>query len=186
MEKNPSPMNRTTRTTPLPLPLLDRLINEPLPGDPVAQEGPEGAGTNGFLRAGLGLELVRRDVARVRLEAILRDLEILLNTRRSLVCLPEVPGDLSRSVLDFGLAAPRGAGPTSPGQRESLRKEIESLIQRFEPRLVNIRVVLEAESGPLERLRLRIDASLAGVEPVSLQASLESHTDRFRLRGNLP
>ena len=171
----------------LPLSLLDRLINEPLPGDQdprvALQDGP---GSNGNPQSEPRRELARRDLARLRLEAILRDLEVLLNTRRSLVCLPEVPGELSRSVLDYGLAAARGCGPTSEGRRESLRKEIESAIARFEPRLVNVRVALDTESGPLERPRLLIDASLAGAEPGSFQASLESQGSRFALRGDLP
>jgi type VI secretion system protein ImpF len=179
-------MNRTTRTALPPLPLLDRLIDEPLPGDQVPQPRQVRPGSNGGPDPGLRLELVRRDLARLRFESILRDLEVLLNTRRSLVCLPEAPGELSRSILDYGLAAPRGSGPISAGHRESLRREIESAIQRFEPRLVNVRIVIEAESSPLERLRLRIDAFLAGTELVSFQASIESQRGRFELRGNLP
>jgi type VI secretion system protein ImpF len=131
-----------------------------------------------------GPELRRRDLAQLRREAICRDLEVLLNTRRSLVSLPEPPGELGLSVLDFGLRAPRGAGLTSTARRETLRREIETAIQRFEPRLTSVRVGLEAESGPLERMRVRIDASLAGAQ-VSLRASLDSSTDRFSLLEDL-
>jgi type VI secretion system protein ImpF len=179
-------MNGAPRTIPIALPLLDRLIDEPLPLDLDADpedRSPGRAAVDPLDR--LRPEFVRRDVARLRLEAILRDLEVLLNTRRSLVSLPEPPGELVRSVLDFGLSAPRGAGPTSASRRENLRREVETAIHRFEPRLSDVRVALDAESGPLERLRLRIEGSLAGSEPVALRAHLDPSTGRFGVKGDL-
>jgi type VI secretion system protein ImpF len=179
-------MNRAAKTPSIPLPLLDRLIDEPLPQDQELRVSPDRPQENGSSIARLRAELVRRDLAQLRLDAIRRDLEVLLNTRRSVVSFPDVPGELTRSVLDYGLAGVRGAGPISAGARESLRKEVESAIQRFEPRLVEARVVLEADMDPSERLRLRIDAALAGTGPVSLEASLDSSMGRFELREDLP
>ena len=179
-------MNRVARTAPLPLPLLDRLLDEPLPHDQELRVSPDGERTNGSSPVRLRTELVRRDLARIRLEAILRDLEVLLNTRRPVMTLPEPSGELGRSVVEFGLSAVRGTGPISVSRREALRKEIELAIQRFEPRLVNVRVVLEISPDPMERLRLRIDAALAGSGPLSLRASLDSSTGRFGLREDLP
>ncbi len=135
-------MNRATRTPSIPLPLLDRLIDEePRDQEPRVsadsqqedQESPLSTGSRqkeGGSMARQRDELVRQDPARLRLEAIRRDLEVLFNTRRSVVSFPEAPGELSRSVLDYGLAAVRGTGPISPGHRESLRREVESAIQR--------------------------------------------------------
>jgi type VI secretion system protein ImpF len=124
---------------------------------------------------------VRRDLARLQLDAIRRDLEVLYNTRRPVLSLPEAVGELRNSLIDYGLPAIRGSGPISPARRETLRKEIETAIQRFEPRLENVRVTLDPTLGPLERLRLRIDAALTGTGPLSLQASLDSSTGRFGL-----
>jgi type VI secretion system protein ImpF len=171
---------------PLAPPLLDRLIDEPLPLDQEAHlDDYSHAQREVHPLDRLRPELVKRDLARVRLEAIRRDLEVLLNTRRSLIALPVPSGELARSVLDFGLSAPRGSGPSSASRRESVRREVESAIRRFEPRLTNVRVALEAESGPLERLRLRIDASLIDSEAVALRAHFDPTTDRFGLKGDL-
>ncbi len=147
-------MNRASRTPPIPLPLLDRLIEEPLPHDQELRTNPDRQPKNGGSMSRLRAGLVRRDLARLRRDAILRDLEVLLNTRRSVVSLPEVPGELSSSVLDFGLAAIRGSGPTSARSREGLRQAVELAIRQFEPRLADVHVLVEAAPGPLEPLRL--------------------------------
>jgi type VI secretion system protein ImpF len=175
-------MYRSLKSSPPELPLLDRLIDESLPLDQELQPSDRALdrSVNDPLER-LQADLLRRDLARVRLEAIRRDLEVLLNARRSLVSLPEPAGELDRSVLDFGLSAPRGRGPTSASHRENLRKEVEAAIQRFEPRLANVRVALEVEQGPSERLRLRIDASLVGAGQAVLRAGLDRSRDRFEL-----
>ena len=179
-------MSRATTKASIPLPLLDRLIDEPLPQDHEARSTPSDQPHNGRSFAGVRAELVRRDLVRLRLDAILRDLEVLLNTRRSVVSLPETPGELNRSVLDFGLAALHRAGTMSAGRRDSLRMDVESTIQRFEPRLADVHVFLEAGPRPPEHVGLRIEASLAGSGPVSLHASLDSTTGRLGIREDLP
>jgi type VI secretion system lysozyme-like protein len=170
-------MSRTARTFSRPLPLLDRLMELPLPQDQELTVNADRPRNTGGLRS----ELLRRDLARLQLDAIRRDLEVLFNTRRPVSSLPDSAGELRNSLIEYGLPAVRGSGPISPSRRERLRQEIESAIQRFEPRLVNVRVSLDPSVGPLERLRLRIDASLTGAGPLSLPASLDFSTGRFGL-----
>jgi type VI secretion system protein ImpF len=165
----------------MPPPLLDRLMDISLPGE--ARSAPDAAqhgstASTRIIPAFRGLE-------RLRLDAIVRDLEVLLNTRRLIVPLPEIKAELLTSVVEFGLPAVRGTGLISPARREKLRREIETAIQRFEPRLENVQVKLDITVSGSEHLRFRIEASLSGAETVGLLASLDHDTGRFELSEGL-
>ncbi len=94
---------------------------------------------------------------------VIRDLENLLNTRR----LADPPDaeftELNRSVLIYGLKDYISLSPRSASVRKILRQDIERSIGRFEPRLKNVKVQLEADQKG-HSLRFRINAMLV-IEP---------------------
>jgi type VI secretion system protein ImpF len=159
------------------LPLLDRLIDEPLPRDEFMPGADGGLPSPG--RLGLAWDV--REMARLQREAVRRDLEILLNTRRPATPLPEPSGELGVSLFEYGLPSFRGTGPVSAARLDQFRQEVETAIRRFEPRLSQVRVLLELPDGPMERLRFRIEAQMAGHESVSIPATLGGPSGRFAL-----
>ena len=80
-------------------------------------------------------------VRRYRL-SVLRDIEWLLNTRRT--AEPALPGldELRRSVLEYGLPDTTGVSIATEAGRAQLVHWVEQTITTFEPRLSGIRVTL--------------------------------------------
>src|SRR2546423_4261313 len=64
-------------------------------------------------------------------EAVRRDLQDLLNTRRTAVDGFPDDSELSRSLLTFGLPELSNFNPTVPDQRRSLQEIIERTIRQF-------------------------------------------------------
>jgi type VI secretion system protein ImpF len=90
-----------------------------------------------------------------------RDLEWLLNTRRTVQAVPESCEELRRSLYQYGLpdftSRPRDASETA----HRLAREVEQAIALFEPRLANVRVSLaETEEEGERRLHFVIEALL--------------------------
>lgn len=117
---------------------------------------------------------------------VCRDLEDLLNTRRTRPAASDVEGLLTKSLLNYGIpdlgASAGGAG----SQRETLRRIIEDAIIAFEPRFRRVRVRLLENSDPADRvLRLRIDATLAvtaAPETVVFETHLEPTSGNFAVK----
>jgi type VI secretion system protein ImpF len=98
--------------------------------------------------------------------SVARDLEALLNTRQEI--LEELPTEfteLNQALLAYGL---------------------ERAISTFEPRLKNVRVVIE---NPRDRtLRFRVEAVLQvkpASEPVSFDAVLRLNTQEYVVQGRV-
>ena len=106
--------------------------------------------------------------------SVLRDVENLLNARPMRTNLPEGLSEASRSVLTFGMPDFTTMGASGIEEREQLRRAVERTVQRFEPRLRNIRAVLhEAESRFDRTLRLTIEA-LLWVDPEPIPISFDT------------
>lgn len=102
----------------------------------------------------------RRELERLR-DAVRRDLEALLNSRRCLWSWPSAAAELDTSVLSFGLPDVHSQPMATEDQRDSYRLTIEDAIRRFEPRLRAVRVVLLQNVEEVDRtLRFRIQAVL--------------------------
>lgn len=118
----------------------------------------------------------RPTVATIR-QSVRRDLEALLNTRRSWLQWPVNLRELEQSVLGFGLPDFTVMDLSTDEARQWLCDEIRDTIVRFEPRLARVSVIAEEGEMTLERqLRLRIDAILLVdpvPEPVAFQSDLE-------------
>ena len=121
--------------------LLDRLMDERR--DAV----PDTSGTR------IGIEGFKDSVA--------RDLEALLNTRIALDA-----GDLAgypharASLLHYGLVDFAGCCLTSSIDRAAICASIEAAIAAHEPRLSDVRAVLEPDAGAVNRLQFAIHARL--------------------------
>jgi type VI secretion system protein ImpF len=139
--------------------LLDRLIDE----DPRAPEDPEttqAASIEAFM-SGVG-----------------RDLELLLNTRRPPVAIPEGFDQLHRSVFAFGIPDTTGLGRDDHAARDRLLRWIEEAIATFEPRLRNVRVLLGGVlNDGTRRLRFVVSGQLQmdpQPQPVAFDATLNA------------
>jgi type VI secretion system protein ImpF len=142
-EANEAVMARSDAQPGLTPSLLDRFI------DPVFQnEAP--------LRALSVAEMA--DVVR-------RDLEDLLNTRQSNQAVPPGYEALQRSIIAFGLPDLTNLNAITSDQREAIGRVLEDIVERFEPRLRDVRAALiGGGDAKMRSLRFRIDARLR-VEP---------------------
>lgn len=144
------------------LSVLDRLLGE---------DGPPAGGTPWS-----------RSVARHR-ASLLRDLEALLNTRRTIEPAPPELAQVRASVHHYGLPD-LGSFSAADGQtREELAREVELAIQRFEPRLSRVRVTPAGDGGPHLRFvvegLLRMDPE---PERVAIDTVLEVASGTFQVR----
>lgn len=92
---------------------------------------------------------------------VCRDLEALLNSKRSWLTWPAEYDELDRSLLNYGLPDFSGATFASPSDQSQLCRRIETLIGYFEPRLTSVRVSLpRIAEGPVRVLQFTIRARL--------------------------
>lgn len=110
---------------------------------------------------------------------VVRDLENLLNARRQISLVPASYKEVSNSVFVYGLGDFTSENPKSPSVRRQLRQDIEKTIQRFEPRLKNVKVHLEEDIEKGRSLRFRIRGILV-VEPETEPVSFDTYFDANR------
>lgn len=141
--------------------ILDRLIN------------PESAGT--AIMTGYTVEQMYN--------AVLRDLEDLLNTVHTAHTVsPEYP-ETRDSIIAYGLPDLASAEAVSPNQRASIGKAIKQAIERFEPRLKQVKVTLlnDQQTELRGSVRFRVDARMT-VDPapeVAFDTILEMGTGTY-------
>lgn len=95
-------------------------------------------------------------------QGLQRDLEWLLNTRRTPVAAPEDLEELSHSLYHYGLPDLTSISRDSPEARDRLLRRVEDAIALFEPRLTNVRIgVVEMETEQHRReLRFHVEGTL--------------------------
>ena len=150
---------------PLRLPLLDRLLDD----EPkIKTEAP-----------------MTRSVSLARLKtAVRRDLENLLNTRRTPDYIPEGSVEILRSVYYYGLPDITSMPANFLYEQTKLLQSIETAVKTFEARLDGVRVSLVPVAGQSRVLRFVIDGMLridplpehvvydASIELTSLEVSI--------------
>ncbi|MGC2530238.1 MAG: type VI secretion system baseplate subunit TssE [Candidatus Acidiferrum sp.] len=150
---------------PLRLPLLDRLLDD----EPkIKSEAP-----------------MTRSVSLARLKiAVRRDLEALLNTRRTPDTIPEGSVEILRSVYYYGLPDITSMPANFLYEQNKLLQSIETAVKTFEPRLDGVHVSLVPVAGMSRMLRFVIDGMLridplpehvvydASIELTSLEVSI--------------
>ena len=126
----------------------------------------------------IGSEPVQRRFAtlsQVR-DSVIRDLENLLNTRRSIHPVPEADRQVRESLFSYGVRDFIAQSPRSPTVRQQIRQEIERILALFEPRLRDVAVRLDSSAGNERTLRFRITALLF-VDPVSVPITFDTCFD---------
>ena len=115
--------------------------------------------------------------------SVARDLEALLNSRQeTLKELPSEFKEVSRSLLTYGLPDFTSFSLLTQDDRLRIRRSVEDAINTFEPRLLRVRVALEAPREHDRGLRFRIDAFLRvdpSPEPVTFDAVLQMNTQQY-------
>lgn len=118
-------------------------------------------------------------------DAIKRDLEWVLNTRKP--PLPQLAArELARdTVINFGLPDISSLGMSSASDQRALRSAIENSLRVFEPRLCDVRVTLESSDKTDRRLRFHIEANMRldpAPEEISFDTVLELSSGEYRVK----
>lgn len=116
-------------------------------------------------------------------ETVARDIEALLNTRMVFTeeDLRRYP-NCRRSVLTYGLSDFSGLSLASHYDREFICRSLEQAIARHEPRLTQVRVMLQVDSRATSVLYFAITAMLdvgPAHEPVTFDATLQPSTLQY-------
>jgi type VI secretion system protein ImpF len=109
--------------------------------------------------------------------ALRRDLEWLLNARRTITPVPEGSDQLARSVFTFGLPDITSMSKDSRESFEKLARMIQSAIDVFEPRLTDVTVQLrEGNSKLLRDVHFVIDGILK-LDPMPERVMFDTRQD---------
>jgi len=120
--------------------------------------------------------------------SVRRDLEWLLNTRRSPDAVTAEYQELERSLFNFGLPDVTGINWQSSRDRARLTQMIEDTVAMFEPRIRNIKVVpVEAIAGSQHVLRFQIEGMLdmdPAPEHISFDTVLQLTSGEYQVKGD--
>ena len=131
--------------------------------------------------------LSRSQSVRLLKNAVRRDLEWLLNSRR--ICDPPDEGlkELNRSAYVYGLPDLSALTMLASGDRNKLVRQVLATINLFEPRLANVRLVMvETPDSAKKDVRLRVEAMLRMdpvPEPITFDTVIELKSGNCRLSG---
>jgi type VI secretion system protein ImpF len=95
-------------------------------------------------------------------QSVQRDLEWLLNSRRTPTPSPEELSELGRSLYNYGLPDVTSLSRDSAPARLKLLREVEDALAIFEPRLANVHISLVESDVDVSRRELRfvVEATL--------------------------
>ncbi len=131
--------------------------------------------------------LSRSQSVRLLKGAVRRDLEWLLNSRRIADPPDEGLKEVNRSTYVYGLPDLSALTMSSTSDRNRLVRSILATINLFEPRLMNVRLVMvETPDAGKKDVRLRIEAMLRMdpvPEPVSFDTVIELKSGNCHLSG---
>jgi type VI secretion system protein ImpF len=117
-----------------------------------------------------------------------RDLEWLLNTRRTPEAADHKFPHLSRSVYNYGLPDITSLNHESTADRQRLLQTIESIIATFEPRLTRVKVApLDGGRGGVHVLRFQIEGMLdmdPEPEHISFDTVLQLASGQYQVKGD--
>jgi type VI secretion system protein ImpF len=136
------------------------------------------------VRGAAGATVSRMSIEDLK-DAVARDLEALLNTRsviseESLEAYPECKS----SIVTYGLSDFADRSLSSPSDRAYICQCLEKVIAQHEPRLRNVKALLEVREDSVNRLRFSITALLVAStsqEPVNFDAVLQPSTLQYSI-----
>lgn len=111
--------------------------------------------------------------------SVVRDMENLLNTRRQITPVPAEFREINNSLFVYGLQDFTSKDPRSPVIKQQLRNDIEKTIARFDSRLRNVMVRIEAPTASERNMRFRITGLLV-IEPITEPISFDTYFDISR------
>lgn len=117
--------------------------------------------------------------------SVKRDLEWLLNTRHNGVEIPETLEELNDSLAIYGLPDLASLSVRNSAEQNKLGKAIERALRTFEPRFINVKVMLEPIDNTDRQLRFRIEAHLdiePVPEPISFDTVLQVGNGEFAIK----
>jgi len=160
-------MAKRDSSGPVTLSVLDRLIDR----DP---------------KQSAEVPLTRAQSLRELKAAFKRDLEWLLNTRRTIEPAPDSARETVRSVYQYGFPDITSKSLLSDRDQADLVREMESAIAVFEPRLKHPRVRMERVESGYRALRFVIEGLLwmdPAPEPVRFDTVLELGKGAYEVKG---
>ncbi|PRD41150.1 type VI secretion system baseplate subunit TssE [Phyllobacterium phragmitis] len=123
------------------------------------------------------------DQLREMREAIRRDLEALLNTRRCPITPPSELTELKNALACYGVDGIVSVNLVTDEAKLVLARALERTITRFETRLSDVRVtILRNGAGSRRTLRIRIEAMFRphdGMPPISFETMIDPSTQHF-------
>jgi len=160
-------MAKRDATGPVTLSVLDRLIDR----DPKNHSE---------------IPLTRAQSLRELKSALKRDLEWLLNSRKTIDPAPESARETVRSVYHYGFADISSKSVLSTRDHSDLMRDMEAAIAIFEPRLKRAKVRMEKVEGSFRTLKFVIEGLLCmdpAPEPVRFDTVLELGKGEYEVKG---
>jgi type VI secretion system protein ImpF len=121
-------------------------------------------------------------------EAMRRDLEALLNTRRRPSAPPAMLEELRDALVSYGVDGIISASLVTDDAKLRLARAIERRIALFETRLSDVSVTILKNRTETERaLRMRIQATYRlheGMPPISFESMIDPSTQRFSVEAS--
>ncbi|MGH9631418.1 MAG: type VI secretion system baseplate subunit TssE [Bryobacteraceae bacterium] len=132
--------------------------------------------------------LTRAQSVRMLKNAVRRDLEWLLNTRRIAEEPDESLQEVSRSLYAYGLPDFTHYSLNNPKDQTKLLRFLQSTIKTFEPRLASVRIIpIEDTTTGSRTLRFRIEGLLLmdpAPENISFDTVLQLTTGVYQVKGD--
>ena|SRR5438067_3324299 len=112
--------------------------------------------------------------------ALRRDIEWLLNTRRTIVPIPPSYSEVSASAFAYGMPDVTSMRVDTPQDEKRLLAALELALSSFEPRLVDVRVrSYERPRGRIHTLHFHIEGMLL-IEPAPEHISFDTFLEVSR------
>jgi type VI secretion system protein ImpF len=119
--------------------------------------------------------------------AVRRDLEWLLNSRRTIEESPPSLKETGRSVYNYGLPDVSSLYLRSTDDQAFLLESIKAAVNLFEPRLLNVKVRMEAATDDKRVIRFAIEGLLRmdpAPEQVLFDTMLEPTRGQYQVKGS--